>query len=253
MIDLLEYFKENYVNNDYYKSHYFSIKDIEDIRDKTYFYNYYDDQEVIEAFKDIIKPENEKNITIELEEKFILICFYLNDQGYVIQEFPELLKRPNATGKSDLHDFMYRQIRTYIINNNENYTGTVTWDERRNLIDSLHFIKNGYNVSSEMDDLIVKITNDDKSFNELNEDSKLEAICNSIEYLLKKNQKFIEVDCSKYFDLISNDNITNLRKTLQCYRHAIKEDIEMRKNIDENQKLFLIRYGIMIIETILNN
>ena len=253
MIDLLEYFKENYVKNSYYKSHYFSIKDIEDIRDKTYFYNYYDDQEVIEAFKDIIKPENEKNITIELEEKFILICFYLNDQGYVIQEFPELLKRPKLTGKSDLYDFMYRQIRAYIMSHVEKHSGTVTWDERRMLISTLHFIKNGYNVTSEMDDLIVKITNDDKSFNELNEDSKLEAICNSIEYLLKKNKKFDEVDCSRYFDLISNDNITNLRKKLQCYRHATEEDIKMRKKIDKSQKLFLIRYGIMIIETILND
>lgn len=253
MIDLLEYFKENYDKKDYYKSHYFSIKDIEDIRDKTYFYNYYDDQEIIETFKDIIKPENEKNITIELEEKFILICFYLNDQGYVIREFPELLKRPKSTGNSDLYDFMYRQIRTYIMSHVENHSGTVTWDERRMLINSLHFIKNGYNVTSEMDDLIIKITNDDKSFNELSEDSKLEAICNSIEYLLKKNQKFIEVDCSRYFDLISNENITILRKILQCYRHATEEDIKMRKKIDKTQKLFLIRYGIMIIETILNN
>ena len=251
MIDLLEYFKENYEKNEYYKDHYFSIKDIEDIRDKKYFYRYYDAQEVIDAFKDIVKPENEKNITIELEEKFILICFYLNNQGYIIQEFPDLLKRPKASGKSDLYDFMYRQIRNYIINHNDNYDGTVTWDERRTLIDSLHFIKDMYNVSPEMDELIIKITNEDKSFNALNEDSKLEAICNSIEYLLKKNNDFIEIDCSKYFDLISNENIAKLRKTLQCYRHATKEDIEMREKIDEKQKLFLIKYKIVIIETIL--
>lgn len=202
MIDLLWYFKENYEKNEYYKSHYFSIKDIEVIRKKTYFYNYYDDQEVIDAFKDIIKPENEKNITIELEEKFILICFYLNDRGYIIEEFPSLLERPKSTINSDLYDFMYRQIRTYIINHIQVHDEIVTWNERRKLIDSLHFVKSKYNVSPEMDNIIMKITNDNKEFNELNDDSKLEVICNSIEYLLKEDNSFGKVDCSKYFNLI---------------------------------------------------
>ena len=251
MIDILEYFKANYSKNDYYKAHYFYLKDIEDIRQKKYFYQYFDDEEIINAFKDIVKPENEKKITLELEEKFIMICFYLCDQEYIIQEFPELLKKPKSAGNSDLYDFMYGQIRIYIISHSENHSETVTWDERRKLINKLHFQKNTYSVSSEMDEVIKRITTDDKLFNELSDDAKLEAICNSIEYLLKKSQKFIRIDENKYFYLISNDNISNLRKTLQCYRHATEDDIKMREKVDKTQKLFLIRYGIMIIETLI--
>ncbi len=251
MIDLLKYFKDNYEKNEYYKNHYFSIVHIEDIREKKYSYEYYDDQEVINAFKDIVKPENEKNITIELEEKFILICFYLDSQGYIIEQFPTLLKRPKAATDSDLHSFMYKQLRAYIINQSGGFQGVVTWDERRKLIDSLKFVKRKYNVSTDMDEIVMKISNEDKAFNELSDDSKLETICNVIEYLLKKNQKFDEIDCSKYFELISNDNVTKLRKTLQCYRHATEEDIKKREEIEENQKKFLIRYGIMVIETII--
>lgn len=252
MIDLLEYFKENYKQNDYYKNYYFSIKDIEDIRNKKYFYRYYDTQEIIEAFRDIIKPENEKNITIELDEKFILICFYLTDQGFVIKEFPELLKRPKSFTDSDLYDFMYRQIRTYIINHNEKHDGTVTWDERRNLISSLNFIKSIYPISVKMDELVKEITNEKKYFNELNENSKLETICNAIEYLLKDNNKFNGFDSNKCFNLLSNENISNLRKILQCYRHSTKEDIKKREDFTQNQKDFLIKYGIIVIESILD-
>lgn len=82
---------------------------------------------------------------------------------------------------------------------------------------------------------------------------KLEAICNSIEYLLKpgkKNDKFIVLDYSDTEGYLSDDLVKGYRNKLECFRHSTKEDINKRNEYSDDQKEFLINFGLVIIDYI---
>ena len=84
-------------------------------------------------------------------------------------------------------------------------------------------------------------------------DEKLEAICNSIEYLLKPNKKsdkFIVLDYSDTDGYLSDEIVKGYRNKLECFRHSTKEDINKRVNYSNIQKEFLINYGLVIIDYI---
>ena len=68
MINITDYFKENVENNDYY-NYYFSVLKYDNIKD----YIYYDDKQLIEEFKELLCTLNDKNITLRLQDKFILM------------------------------------------------------------------------------------------------------------------------------------------------------------------------------------
>ena len=82
-------------------------------------------------------------------------------------------------------------------------------------------------------------------------DEKLAEIANLIENLLKKNGKFITPDYAKVcLEFITNDIVTNYRKKMQCFRHSADESIKERSSYSEDQKNFLIDYGLTIVKVI---
>lgn len=95
------------------------------------------------------------------------------------------------------------------------------------------------------------ISNRQASFNNMSVDEKLSEIANLIENLLKKDNKFIALDYSKIcFSYVTNEMVTKYRKQMHCFRHASSEAIEERKAFTEEQKSFLVDFGLTIVKVI---
>ena len=80
---------------------------------------------------------------------------------------------------------------------------------------------------------------------------KIAEIANLIENLLKQDGKFItpeyeDVCCGFIDDTI----VKNYRKKMQCFRHCTDEAIEERKIYSEEQKNFLVDYGLTMVKAI---
>lgn len=243
MINLIQYFS-NHVREDMYYYHHFFYLTNEERHDV----NYYDDLEIIEEFRIMIDPKNENNITLHLNEKFILMCFYLYNNGYTIKQFPNFLERPNK--KCALYDFLYNNMHKQISATKNIEVDKIKERDKRNLISELIFEKNKYDINNNIDDIFKKISTRNASFNQMTDDEKLKEICNAIEYLLKKDDKFKKLDYGDCFEILDDLEIKKIRNKLECFRHSSNEAIMERKNINTFQKDLLIRYGIFIIETI---
>ena len=69
--------------------------------------------------------------------------------------------------------------------------------------------------------------------------------------MLKKNGKFLSIDYSLIcFDYINEETVKGYRHKLQCFRHSSNESIEERASFTNEQKSFLIDYGLVIIKVI---
>jgi hypothetical protein len=108
-------------------------------------------------------------------------------------------------------------------------------------------------IIEEVDDLIQKISTRNAQFSEMALDEKLKEIGNLIEYLLKKDGKFITLnyDCAS-LGLIKENDVKELRKKVQCFRHSSQESIKERKKYTEKQKQFMVDFGIVICNLIYN-
>ena len=210
-------------------------------------YIYIGDNEVISRFKELISPDNETNFNNKIfNQEFQLIRQYLDNQGYRIAQFPNALHIPNT-----LHNFAYNQIRSYI-QTKRNSLGTVTWDERRILINELNFLKDAFVFQKVPDDLqtiIKKISLRDATWEQQTDDEKLRTIAEVIENLMKlSNGKFLSVDESDFYGLFKEEQLKNFRKQLQVFRHSHKQALEERESeFDESRKKFLIHLGIVIL------
>ena len=244
MINITQYFKDNYDENDYYGYSFFYLKFLDDIPE----YVYYDEEELIVDFKDMLDPVHEKEITIRKEDKFILMCFYFYKNGYIIEQFPKLFERPHK--EKCYPDFMIKQIREYIMKERSDFSKKVSWEERRRLISNLKFIKNEM-YDKDIEKIIKNITTGNSSFSDMKIDEKLMNIANAIEYLLKENNKYISIEFNNVKDIINDEKIKGFKHKFQCFRHSSKESIKERNNYSEKEKKTMIEYGIFIIKTMI--
>jgi hypothetical protein len=245
-MELLEYFlKEVDANNPYYQFR----EDIENgqvnIFDNTpipYEKLYVSSsKEAINKFRILTQPQN--SYGAEENCKFILICHYLYQNKYVIEEFPELLENPMT-----LSEFAYNQVRTYLISRGIGNSNRVAWQDRRDLINTLKFkILENFYVQSEINQLFQIVSTRSAEFQAMTNEEKLKEIANLLEYLLKDGKKFITLNTdSIYCGFISNDQITAYRKKIQCFRHSSMDSLVERESLKDNIE-FLISYGLAIL------
>lgn len=255
-MDLREFYFDNIREAEYHYRFHTSIKNVnkvynifsgyEEVDD--YKFEVYDEEEAITKFKELCRPE----VNFSSSEKkcwFYLTTYYLHKMGYEIKEFPRLLARPPV----DPNDFTYGDIRNRIIAQGNDDNGTVRYAVRRKFVASFTFeLKSSHiDVDNLINQKFVEISNRQASFNNMSTDEKLAEIANLIENLLKKNGKFITPDYSKIcFNYISNDIVTSYRKKMHCFRHATDESIAERNSYSEDQKNFLVDYGLTIVKAI---
>lgn len=243
MINITEYFKENIKRNEYYNYHFLGIAYDETIID----YTFYDDDELILEFKKFLKKKLTEEITYRDDMRFVLISFYLQDNGYYIEQFPEYLERPYT--KAALPELLFNQM-DYYLEKTKKCNKKEFNKEKVILINNLRFIRKNYNISDNVEEIFKTISTRNASFNSMSEEEKLKEICNGIEFLLKENNKFKEYEYSEHLNIINNQKIIDFRKKLECFRHSSKESIKEREQYDFFEKDLMIRYGIFIIETI---
>lgn len=180
---------------------------------------------------------------------FYLVTYYLYTQGYEIKEFPRILARPPV----EPTDFTYRDIRNRIIALERDDKGTVRYATRRDFVAELTFKQKTCNI--EVDDSInhkfIEISTRQASFNSMHTDEKLAEIANLIENMLKKDGEFIALEYEKVCcGFIDDAVVRKYRKKMQCFRHCTDEAITERKSYSEEQKKFLVDYGLTIVKAI---
>ena len=240
MINLKEYFHKN--RSDYYLYKFtFSSSNID--------FFIYDENDAIKEFKKLIDPYNQQSnpkyehIDMENDEKFIYICNYLNENRYIIEQFPEFLKKPSSRW-----DLSYNIIREELKKLNKYEDNIVPWSDRREYVKNIVFKKiDNYKIDKDLEDIIIDISTTKNKFNLMSNDEKLQNLCNSIEYLLKKDKKFIIPDYGVTYGLLSDEIVKKYKNIIQIFRHATKEDIEKRKEMPDFNKTFLIEFGLIIL------
>ena len=99
-------------------------------------FEYIDEENMIRKFKELINPSNEKQYKNPIYNKeFLEISSYLGSSGYQMNQFPNFFAHLTS-----LQSFAYDQIRSRI-HSRRNKLGSVSWDERRNLIFELEISK----------------------------------------------------------------------------------------------------------------
>lgn len=108
-------------------------------------------------------------------------------------------------------------------------------------------------IDEEVDKLIQTISTRNAQLNEMALDERLKELGNLIEYLLKKDKKFISLNY-EYLSLgfIKEGDVKELRKRVQCFRHSSQESIKERNIYTEKQKQFMVEYGVVICNLIYN-
>ncbi|MCR4874737.1 MAG: hypothetical protein K5923_03210 [Clostridia bacterium] len=210
-------------------------------------YSINSEKNAIEEFKQLTYPYNPGNdsYTVQNDLKYLYVCNYLNELGYVIDEFPSVLHDPCTR----VH-FSYDLIRGKVLE--QTHSSPVKWDDRRILINNLHFRKSfNYNFTDDIKIIIEDISTSHTSFDRKTNDEKLETLCNAIEYLLKEGDKFQKLDyASETLGLISDDSIKDYRNKMQIFRHAKPEYIKARNEMSDVSKQFFIDYGVLIVKLI---
>lgn len=204
--------------------------------------NLQNDRKLIDDFKSLIQPDNEKNYD-ELNSQFLLVINELRKKNYVVYLDKQSFYDFSVIG---LREFANNRIRNYLIERDGNTT--VAWAHRRLLISEFD-IKKKINIISND----IQLQMNDINFIEVNEqnfEQTLADIANYIEFKLKTKNGFIDIDKVENYNnmkvinrLIDNVHIRMYRKKLQCFRHHTESSILERNNISKNEMKILISYG----------
>lgn len=115
-----------------------------------------------------------------------------------------------------------------------------------------NYVANIENID-DFNSLIQKISlNKDVDFYCLNYDEQLSLLNNAIENILKENKKFKSININKFCEIIDESTIKKFRVKTQCFRHASNESLLEREKFSLQQKLFLINFGLSIIDALLH-
>ena len=255
-MDLREFYLQNIKEDEYHYRFYDDIENVnkeyniftgyEEVND--FEFKVYDIEEAILKFKEWCQPEAS---FYKRENKcwFYLLTYYLHKTGYEIKEFPRVLARPPV----EPSDFTYGEIRNRIIAQGGDDNGTVRYATRRAFIANLTFElkSNHIEITDSINQKFIEISNRQSSFTNMSTDEKLAEIANLIENILKKDGKFLAIDYSLVcFDYINEETVKGYRHKLQCFRHSSDESIRERASFSDEQKSFLIDYGLVIIKVI---
>lgn len=102
--------------------------------------------------------------------------------------------------------------------------------------------------------LLNKLSNGKSPFEDRTPEEKLRDINETIEHILKHNNKYISIDSEKIFlSFIDSEMIKEFRNKTHCFRHTSDEHLKKRREMTAKQKAFLIDYGITILNALCRN
>lgn len=242
-MNLTKYFLENF-DGDKYPYYNRMIKSYGIDTLKNYPCEYIDDEEIINKWKSLTYPGKYDN---EMRLEFLLLSFYLINEGYEIEEHPTLLLKIlplDVVSEKTLKDSTRTKIGT---KNN----GAVAWGSRRDYSDSLTFVKKNTTIphSTNINDIFKLVSPNNNEFNNMTLDEKLAQIRNVFSYIGKDEKgKYIDLEIDKISkDYVTKQQLQKYQNELQCFRHGEKDMVEKRNEYTDEQKMFLIDFGLSII------
>ena len=106
-------------------------------------------------------------------------------------------------------------------------------------------------IENNIDKMFMEISTRNARFENMTIDEKIKEIANLIENLLYVDGNYIKLDYSKHcFEYVDDEIIKKYRKQIQCFRHSSNNALEERKQFSDEEKEFIIDYGITIIKLI---
>jgi len=211
-------------------------------------YNYKNEQDIINNFRDLLKPESGlkfKDYSTMHEEQFKGIIKWMHKNNYTIKEFPNAIQQElslNALGSD--------RIRNYILSK-KSESRTVRWSDRRKLIDSLTIQKTDANpdfiLESNLSDMIKKISLNSTDFSTKTRNEKINLLNNCTEYILKHRGKYIDIDESIFFGFFDTNSVKKYRADTQVFRHTSEQSLSERNTWTNSKKDFYIKLGIILI------
>lgn len=222
-------------------------------------YEYKDEDDLINSFKNTLKPKfgiegskKWKEVTDADFNEYETLMPWLKENNFIIVELPNVIER-----QPNLKSFAYDDIRNYYYEKTGNRDNSVSWEARREIIDELTIVSlkdaPEFEVDENIEYLIKAISTGRGSFNSMGKDEKLKNLNNALEYLLKNEGKYENIDSTVFYDFLGNDEVIKFRNDTQIFRHAARETITERKQWSDNKKNFYIRLGIILITNINNN
>lgn len=244
-MNLTKYFLDNFDENKYPYYHR-RIKNYDLVKWSKYPCEYIDDDEIIMKWKSYTHPGKDDE---EIVFEFLLLSFYLLNEGYEIEEHPKLLFKIDAP--EYISEGIFKDATRAKYGTKPN--GAVAWSDRRAYSDNLSFIKRNNEIpySTNINDIFKIVSTSNKEFCNMPLDEKLEQIRNVFSYIGKtENGKYINLN----IDVISKGYVTkqqllDYQNELQCFRHGEKDMVDKRKNYTDEQKMFLIDFGLMLINS----
>lgn len=256
MVNLVNFYFSKATEEKYYSKFYEDILNY--YRDISEEYNVYNIQDAINNFKDLIKPKNETSYnSLKLNSEFILLCFYLYQENYIIEDFPIFLETP-----SSLEKFAYEDIRTKIKNDEYKKTNLiiekVPWNLRIIYIENMIIIKkelldNNIELDNNVNKILEKISFSNVEFKNKTKEEQLVDIAGIIENLIKENDEYISINTEDTCDILTERKIIEYRNLLHSYRHHDEKAIENRKKHTDITKGFLVDFGIMVINYLIKS
>lgn len=221
-------------------------------------YTYKTEEELINKFKETLEPKfgvetsaKFSDYTEDDFEQYNHIMQWFKNNDYFIEEFPNVIQ-----SQLELKTCGYDMIRSRIMER-ENIVGSVSWEERRQLINSLTIKRRkdfpAFNISTELNGILRDISTNKGELHYLPLEQQLALLNNTIEYLLKKDNGFESVSSEVFYGYINNDEIKQFRNDTQIFRHGSERSLQERKIWTQQKKEFYVRLGIMLITNIYNS
>ena len=221
-------------------------------------YRYKSHDAIIYSFKEILKPKyggNKSKIHSDYWdsdfEEYQVIMPWLKKNDYYIEEFPNVIQN-----QVDLKTLGYDMIRNKVQFNSETSAGSVAWEQRRQLIDSLTIKKRNdfpaFSIQTSVKEIIREVSIGKGELHTLELDEQLVLLSNTIEYLLKEKSGFKEISSEIFYDFLDEEEVKKFRKDTHAFRHGNSEAIGERKSWSDSKKIFYVRLGIIIITNIYN-
>ncbi len=252
MIKLLKYYSENFSKhvNFYYDDRHLKnlISDYETYKKLEDSLDFVDDRQIIESWKSMLYPGqyNDEFSEVFDELRFLYMSYYLWNEKYIVKDFTDIFNV--FKGRNNLSNvILYNSTEDKYGRNDK---GHVTWKNRRKFIDNLSLIKKTgiLTVKKEIDDLFVKISTRTSDFHSMSTDEKLENIRNVYEYLIVEYGGFYKIDyITEFMGFINEENLKKYSKLLHIFRHGNPDSIKERAMYSENEKKYMIDFGILIL------
>lgn len=243
-MDLVDFFKKNFnlrndsYYSDFYKGYFISHRD-------SLKYSVLDKDDLVQHWKQKLYPTN--TTSVESEAEFTLLTYWLYKNGFVVEGHPNILEKFTSREKISNGNLYFATKKKY----GTNPSGAVTWKDRRSYIDELKIERISTStivLEHSLEDIMSLVSTRNAVFAEMTLDEKIANIRDVFEYIGKKNGKYLQIPFETLSaGYITIENVKRFQNEIQCFRHGEATLLAKRNTYSDEQKWFLIDYGLTIL------